>query len=176
MATQLIERPAADEHSPYYEKYVVKVPDGDLISLLREQVMDTVALLRGISPDRANFAYAPGKWSIKEVVGHIIDTERVMTYRAMRISRGDPTPLPSFDENVFVANSNFAERTLDDLLEELQVVRAATVHLARNMNAVMLARRGTAGGNPVTVRALLYIVAGHERHHAQLLRERYVSQ
>lgn len=176
MSPQLIERPAADEHAPYYEKYVSKVPDGDLLALLREQVMDTTALLRDVPPERADYAYAPGKWSIKEVVGHIVDTERVMTYRALRISRGDATPLASFDENTFVANSNFSRRTLPDLLEELQVVRAATVHLAKNLDATMLARRGTAGGNPVTVRALLYIVAGHEQHHAQLLRERYLSR
>lgn len=175
MATQLIERPAADEHAPYYEKYVTKVPDGDLISLLREQVVETVGLLRGVTSERANHAYAPGKWSIKEVVGHITDTERVMTYRAMRISRGDTTPLASFDENLYVANSNFAQRSLGDLLEELQIVRASTVQLARHMDAAMLARRGTASGNPVSVRALLYIVAGHERHHAQLLRERYLT-
>ncbi|HVX41326.1 MAG TPA: DinB family protein [Gemmatimonadaceae bacterium] len=176
MPTQLMERPAADEHAPYYERYVAKVPSGDLISLLREQVMDTTALLRGVSAERANYAYAPGKWSIKEVVGHMADTERVMAYRALRISRGDTTPLASFDENLFVANSNFASRTLDDLLEEFQVVRASTVHMARQLDERMLALRGTASANPVTVRALLYIIAGHERHHTALLRERYLSQ
>ncbi len=176
MATRLIDRPAADEHAPYYEKYVARVPDGDLISVLREQAEQTTALLRGVAPERENFAYAPEKWSIKEVLGHIIDTERVMTYRALRISRADTTPLASFDEKVFVANSNFARRTLADLVEEFQVVRAATVHLAKHLDPEMLTRRGTASGNPVTVRALLYIVAGHERHHTQLVRERYLSQ
>ena len=172
--TQSIARPHADEHSPYYAKYIEQVPDGDLISMLREQLMETVALLRNVG-DRADYAYAPGKWTTKEVIGHISDVERVMSYRALRIARDDKTNLPGFDENAFVANANFGRRTVDDLLEELQVVRAATIHLAKHLDADELARRGTANGNEITVRALLYIIAGHERHHATLLREKYLK-
>jgi hypothetical protein len=176
MSTATIERPHADEHAPYYGKYIARVPDGDLVSLLREQLMDTVALLRGVSPDRADFAYGPGKWTIKEVVGHLVDVERVMAYRALRFARNDRTELPGFDENTWAVNSDAASRTLGDLLEEFQVVRSSTIHLAKHLSADALARRGSANGQEVSVRALFYIIAGHERHHADLLRERYLPQ
>ncbi|MDB4878441.1 MAG: DinB family protein [Gemmatimonadetes bacterium] len=176
MSAATIERPHADEHAPYYGKYIARVPDGDLVSLLREQLMDTVALLRGVSPDRADFAYGPGKWTIKEVVGHLVDTERVMAYRALRFARNDRTELPGFDENTWAVNSDAASRTLGDLLEEFQVVRSSTIHLAKHLSADALARRGSANGQEVSVRALFYIIAGHERHHADLLRERYLPQ
>jgi hypothetical protein len=176
MNTTTIQRPLADEHAPYYGKYIARVPDGDLVSLLRDQLMDTVALLRGVSPDRADFAYGPGKWSIKEVVGHMIDVERVMSYRALRFARNDATELPGFDENSWAVAAGSASRTLGDLLEEFQVVRSATIHLAKHLSADALARRGSANGQQVSVRALFYIIAGHERHHAELLRERYLPQ
>lgn len=174
MTTQPIQRPKADEHAPYYGKYIAQVPEGDLVSLLREQLMDTVSLLRG-ARDRADFAYAPGKWTLKESIGHLGDVERVMAYRALRVSRGDRTNLPGFDENAYVANASFSRRTLDDLLEELQVIRASTIHLARHLSPEELARRGTANGNEVTARALFYIIAGHERHHVQLFRDKYLK-
>lgn len=176
MTTSTIPRPKADEHSPYYARYIDRVPDGDLIALLRDQLMDTVALLRRVPTDREDFAYAEGKWTIKEVVGHIIDVERVMSYRALTFARNDATPLPGFDENAWVPAGNFGARTLTDLVEELQLVRAATVHFAKNLDAAMLARRGLANGQGVSVRALLYIIAGHERHHLALFRERYSLQ
>src|SRR4051812_6710379 len=169
-----VPRPSADEHLAYYSKYVDRVPDGDLISILREQLMDTVALLRGVSAEKADFAYAPGKWTIKEVVGHMMDTERVMAYRALRFARNDKTDLPGFDENTWVPNANFGARTLGDLLEEFQVVRASTIHLAKHLDDETLKRRGSANGAEVTVRALFYIIAGHERHHVALLKERYL--
>jgi hypothetical protein len=174
-ATLLIPRPGPTEHAPYYARYIGRVPDGDLIALLRDQVIETSALLRGVSDDRANFAYAPGKWTIKEVVGHISDVERVMAYRALRFARKDATPLPGFDENAWGPAGEFGARTLGDLVEELQVVRAATIQLAKHLSQEALARVGTANGTPTSVRALLYIIAGHERHHAELLRERYLS-
>ncbi len=176
MTAQTIERPQPDEHVAYYGKYIDRVPDGDLVSLLRDQVMDTVALLGDLPPDRADFAYAPGKWTVKEVVGHMIDVERVMSYRALRFARNDKTPVPGFDENIWAANAESGARAIGDLLEEFQGVRMATVHLARHLSAEALARRGSANGAEVSVRALLYIIAGHERHHAELLRERYLSQ
>jgi uncharacterized damage-inducible protein DinB len=176
MTTAAIVRPKADEHAEYYGRYISQVPEGDLVTLLREQIIDTVALLSGVSPERANYAYAPGKWTIKEVVGHMIDVERVMSFRALWFARNDKTDLPGFDENQWVPHSNSASRTLDDLLEEFQVVRAATVHLAKHLDAGALERRGNASGNPVSVRALLYIIAGHERHHAALFRDRYLTQ
>lgn len=172
MSTVTIARPAADEHSAYYGKYVERVPDGDLVSLLREQIVETAALLRR-SRDRADFAYAPGKWTLKQVVGHLADVERVMAYRALWIARNDTTPLPGFDENAWVDNAKFGARSLDDLVEEFEVLRASTVQLASHLDAEELARRGSSSGNPMSVRALFYIIAGHERHHVALFRERY---
>lgn len=175
MSTTAIARPRADEHAEYFSRYISQVPDGDLVSMLREQAVETVTLLQDLTPAQANYAYAPGKWTIKQVIGHIIDGERVFVYRAMRFARCDSTELPGFDENAFVDNANFNERTLGDLLEELQVVRASTIQFAKNLDAEALTRRGSANGNGISVRALLYVVAGHERHHAKLLRERYLS-
>ena len=175
MSSSPIARPQPSEHAEYYGRYIQRVPDGDVVSLLREQLMETVALLRDVSGEREDHAYGPGKWSIKQVVGHMIDTERVMAYRALRFARNDKTELPGFDENSFVANANFPSRTLGDLLEELQVVRASTIQFAKHLDGEALTRRGSANGQEVTVRALIYIIAGHERHHAAILRERYLG-
>lgn len=167
-------RPGSDEYAPYYEKYVQRVPDGDIVALLQNQIAETARLLRNAPAERADHAYAPGKWTLKEVVGHMVDVERVMSYRALRFSRNDTTDLPGFDENVFVANSNFAKRTLADLVDELEAVRAATVHLAKHIDSEAMARRGTANNTSATVQGLLYIIAGHELHHVALIRERYL--
>ena len=171
-----ITRPNSNEHHEYYGRYISKVPEGDLISLLRDQARETDALLRGLSEDRANYAYAPGKWTVKEVVGHLSDGERVFAYRALTVARNDKTPLPSFDENAWAAESNASSRSLADLLDEFQAVRAATIQLAKGMDPEHAARIGTASGNPISPRALLYIAAGHERHHVDLLKERYLSR
>jgi len=166
-------RPSAGEHAPYYGKYIALVPDGDVVSVLRDQSAETVRLLRNLSPGKADYAYAPGKWTVKEVVGHVIDAERIFAYRALRFARGDKTELAGFDENTYVPAGQFGLRTMNDLLDEFEVVRASTIQLARHLDAEALDRRGTASQNPVSVRALLYIIAGHERHHVALLRERY---
>ena len=176
MSTLTIPRPTADEHVEYYSRYISKVPDGDLIAMLRDQIVETVGLLHGLSDEQANYAYAPGKWTIKEVVGHIADAERVFQYRALTFARSPGTSLPGFDENAWVPAGEFGRRALADLLDELQVVRASTVHLARQFDEEMLKRRGSANGNDISVRALLYIIAGHERHHVALFRERYLKQ
>ena len=173
--TITIPRPAPDEHLEYYGKYIARVPDGDLVAMLREQVLETVTLLRGVSDAKANSAYAPGKWSIKEVIGHVMDTERVMAYRALTFARAGTGDLPGFDENAWTPGGKFNARTLPDLLEELEVVRASTTHFARHLDAKTLTNRGRANGAEVSVRALLYIIAGHERHHVALLRERYLA-
>jgi uncharacterized damage-inducible protein DinB len=175
MNTVTIGRPAADEHSAYFGRYIARVPDGNLVEQLREQLTDTVSLLRSVPESRANYAYAPGKWSIKGVVQHIIDVERVMAYRALRFARNDKTELPGFDENQWAESANADARTLGDLLEELEVVRESTIHFAKHLSAEAQERRAKANGQEMSVRALLYIIAGHERHHAALLRERYLS-
>jgi hypothetical protein len=170
-----IARPQQDEYIPYYHKYIALVPEGDLVETLRTQLGDTLALLRSIPEARASHRYAPGKWSIKEVVGHMADVERVMTYRALRIARGDTTPLPGFDENAWVPAANFDARTLASLAHELQEVRRATTAFFETLGPEAAARRGTTNNAAVSARALAYIVAGHERHHVAILRGRYLS-
>jgi uncharacterized damage-inducible protein DinB len=174
MTNRQTRRPDPSEHLPYYEKYVLLVPDGDLLSTLEEQMNETQALLRNVPEDRAMFRYGPGKWSVKEVVGHLIDTERIFTYRALRFARNDATPLPGFDENEFVANSDFDRRTLGGLLDEWEQVRRATLTFFRNLGEEAWDRRGNANNAAMSVRAAAWIIAGHERHHRTILRERYL--
>jgi hypothetical protein len=173
MTTLVIERPKADEHSPYFSRYIDRVPEGNLIGLLESQFADTLALLRRVPRDREDFAYADGKWTVKEVVGHLSDSERVFAYRALRFARNDATELASYDENAWVANANFGRRSLADLVDEFNAIRQCTIRLANTLNADEMARRGVANGQVVSVRALIYIIAGHERHHVGLFRERY---
>ena len=139
---------------------------------LAVQHHDTIDTLRKAKA-KGDHAYAPGKWTVKEVIGHLCDAERVFAYRAMRFARADATELPGFDENAYVANANFRSRTMDDLLDEMFAVRAATLSLAKHLPESAMSNRGSANGSPVTVRALFYIIAGHERHHLGILRERY---
>lgn len=174
MGTATIERPQADEHSEYYTKYIQRVPDGNLVTLLREQIVETAVLVRGGSA-RADYAYAPGKWTVKQTILHLSDVERVMTYRALRFARNDTTPVPGFDENAWADAARVGNRTLDDLVDEFEVVRSATVQLASHLDPDELARRGTANHHGISVRALFYIIAGHERHHVALLKERYLT-
>ncbi len=168
-----ISRPNPDEHIPYYGRYIALVPDGDFVSQLGSEIGNTIGLLRRAPADRADFAYAPGKWTVKEVVGHMTDVERVMGFRALWFARNDAQPLPGFDENAWVPSGGFAGRSLSDLTDEFQAVRSATLSLARGLDPSSLTRRGTANGAEISVRALLYIIAGHERHHVGLLKERY---
>lgn len=173
MSTTLSPRPASDEYLSYYERYISLVPDGNLVELLAEQNRETVRLLSEVDDNRALYAYAPGKWTIKEVVGHLSDAERIFAHRALRFARSDGQPLPGFDENAYVPAGRFNERPIADLVDEFRAIRASTVHLFRYLNDEELARRGIANNNPISVRALAFVIAGHERHHAKLLRERY---
>jgi hypothetical protein len=173
MSTTLSPRPASDEYLAYYERYIALVPDGNLVELLGAQNLETVRLLSGVDDKRGLYAYAPGKWTIKEVIGHLSDAERVFTHRALRFARGDAQPLPGFDENAYVPAGRFNERPIGDLVDEFRAIRASTVHLFRYLSEEETARRGIANNNPISVRALGFVIAGHERHHAKLLRERY---
>lgn len=166
-------RPAADEYAPYYGTYTSKVPDGDIVQTLRAQVSLTLAHLRAIPESRGGYRYADGKWSIREVVGHLTDAERIFAGRAMRFARADATALPGFDENAYVANARFNERTLASLIAEFEAVRNATVAFFDSLLAEEWTRHGEASGKNVSVRALAWIVAGHELHHLTVLRERY---
>ena len=172
-ATAPAGRPDASEYAPYYERYVSQI-EGDVLETLERQGAQTLALLGGISEAAAGSRYEPGKWSVKELVGHMIDGERIFAYRALRFARGDATPLPGFDQDPYVAAGNFDARTLSSLAEEFRHVRASTLALFRGLDAEAWSRGGTASDNPVTVRAIAYIIAGHEAHHVGDLRERYL--
>ena len=147
MTSCVIPRPAADEFAPYYGKYIARVPDGDLCRILADQLAETLALIRSIPEARGTHRYAPGKWSIKEVFGHVCDSERIFSYRALRIARGDATPLPGFEQDDYIPTGRFDQRTLADLSEELAAVRQATLQLFRHLDPTALARRGTASGH-----------------------------
>jgi len=173
MMTTGYTRPGPDEYAPYYGTYVSQVPGGDLLTILAEQMAEVTSLLQPLSEGQASFAYAPGKWTIKEVVGHLIDAERVFAYRAMSFARGDASPLPSFDENAWISPGRFNDRSLASLLDELAAVRKATIALLAGLPLEARTRRGTASGKEISVRALGYIVPGHVTHHLQVLKDRY---
>lgn len=170
----MIARPQADEYAPYYAGYIGRVPDGaDLSAVLAQQPDELRALLAATSEDTANVRPAPGEWSIKEVVGHINDCERVFAYRAMRIARGDSTPLPGFEQNAYVEGTDFNRRALADLVEEFALQRRANLLTFRPLTDAETARLGTASGNPFSARALLYALAGHVMHHVESLKTTY---
>ncbi|HYO63819.1 MAG TPA: DinB family protein [Pyrinomonadaceae bacterium] len=170
------DRPEETEYLAYYGRYVALVPEGDILGTLRAQLEDTVALLRGVPESQETFRYADGKWSVRELVGHMIDTERIFAYRALRFARNDQTPLPGYDENEYVSNSSYDSYALADLAAELRSVREATMFLFKHMDAAAWRRTGSANGAEVSVRALAYIIAGHELHHRGILRDRYLSR
>ena len=167
----IMTRPESTEYAPYFERYISLVPAGDLLATLA--VQPVAELIEGLSEERADFRYADGKWSVKEVLGHIIDTERIMAYRALRVGRNDATGLPGFEQDPYVEFGGFGARTLEDLVGEFRVVRAATLCLLRGMPAEAWARAGRADGKAVTARALAWLIAGHELYHARIYRERY---
>ncbi|WP_159883296.1 DinB family protein [Paenibacillus puerhi] len=169
----MMERPNRDEYNDYYAVYVGLVPAGDLEAILRSQENETLDIYRPLSEEQARYRYAPDKWSLKEMLGHLTDTERVMSYRLLRISRGDMSPLAGFDQDEFVQESGFDNLPLALLLEDYQAVRASTLTLLRTLDARKLARKGVANGSEVSVRALACVIAGHEAHHLNVIRERY---
>ena len=164
-----IARPASDEYAPFYAGYVQGVPEGDPLELLMTQFQDTGAYLAALGDDVASRPYAPGKWSVKDVILHVADTERVMAYRAMCIARGESAKLPGFDQDGYVAAGRAGDRPLERLLGELAAVRMGTVALFQGLPDGATERRGSGNGVSVTVRALLYIVLGHELHHRSSL-------
>jgi hypothetical protein len=167
-------RPAADEFNPFYAGYIAQVPDGDVVEALIGGAEIASALLGDLDEEAASFAYAPGKWTLKEVLLHCADAERIFTYRALRIARGDETPLPGFDENAYVPLSGAANRTIEDILDEFESVREATVTMFSGLPADAWTRRGTASNNAISVRALAWITAGHLLHHLGVIQDRYL--
>lgn len=169
-----IQRPASDEYAPYYGTYIDKVTEPDLEAALGAQRRSTADLLAGLDEARAAHRYAPGKWSLREVIGHLADAERIFAYRLLRIARRDETPMPGFDENTYVPAGEFERRPLSQVAAEYGDVRAATLALLGGLTPEALARRGTASGKPISARALAFIIAGHEKHHIDVIRERYL--
>lgn len=160
-------RPVADEYRSFYDTYIRLVPDDDIIALLDTQIAEAVAALAPFTPAQADWRPAPGEWNAKEIVGHLADAERVFVYRALCFARADPTPLPGMDPDGFMAAANFADRSLDDLVDEFAAIRRTSLALFRSLDAAAWARGGVADGSPVSVRALAYIIVGHALHHAQ---------
>lgn len=168
-----IPRPAPGEHAPYFAGYVAAVPGDDAWPALAAGLEATPRAFAALDDARAMHRYAPGKWSVKEVLGHVTDTERVFAYRVLRFARADATPLPGFDENRWVPAGRFDARPLASLVDEFRAVRAATLALLAGLDADALVRRGPANGFETSVRAIAWMTAGHERHHLAILRERY---
>ena len=167
------QRPAAGEYAPFFAGYVKLVPEADVLPVLAAQASEIRRLAGTIPANRETFRYAPGKWSIRETFGHIGDAERVFGYRAFCISRGDQAPLPGFDENDYIAESAYDEQTVAKLAEDFAGLRASNLAVLGRLDPAHWARSGNANGNPVSLRALAFIMAGHARHHVEVLKARY---
>jgi len=166
-------RPIEGEHSSYYQGYIDQVQSDNFLEVLKDALSETVPYLESLPAEKWDYKYAPEKWTIKEVMLHIIDTERVFSYRAMRVSRNDKTPLPGFEQDDFVPNSNASNRSGESIIEEYKALRNSTIQLYQNFSQEQLDRIGTASGFPVSALALGFITAGHEIHHLRILKERY---
>ncbi len=171
----MIARPGSQDHSPYFAVYIDRVPEGDLVEQLRGQRSAMEELLTELPPEKLTYRYAEGKWSVAQLLGHIADTERVMSYRLLRIARGDDTPLAGFDQDLFVAQAGHDGWSIDRLRAEYDAVRGATLSLLQGLPERAFSRRGIVSGNETTAAALAYIIAGHELHHVDALRRLYME-
>jgi hypothetical protein len=174
VATSAATRPEKSEYVTYYEKYVSLVPDGDVVSTLSTQIDETLALLRGLPASVSTYRYAPDKWSVNEMLGHVIDAERMFGSRALVFARNDTARMPSFEQDDYVRNSTADAFPLSELADELEAVRRSTVFLFKHLDEQAWGRRGIANNSEVSVRALAYIIAGHELHHRSILESRYL--
>lgn len=167
--------PETNEYDPYYSKYISQVPETDIREAYASQPAELRAVLANVSEEKGTFAYADGKWTIKELLSHIIDGERIFAYRMLRIARGDETPIEGFEQDGYIENSNANNRSFDDLLSEFDLTRQANVLFLNNLDEAALSRMGTASDVPVSVRAIANICIGHVRHHVSILKERYLA-
>jgi DinB superfamily len=167
-------RPQTGEYASYFERYISLVPGNDILAAFEEQSRQMLLLFSGRTDTDGDFRYAPEKWTLKEVLGHMNDTERIMGYRALRIARGDATPMEGFEQDDYVRNGPWGQRPLTDAIEDYVAIRRATVSLFRNLDEPAWTRRGVANKHEVTVRALAYTIAGHELHHRKILEEKYL--
>ena len=171
-----MKRPGPDEHGEYYSTYIDRVPDDrPLVDVLGEAPDELDALFGDLPAEREDFAYEPGKWTCREVLGHVIDTERLFSYRVLHIARADAAELPGMDQDEWAAASNAAGRPIPELLHEFRALRTANAAFFTSLDEEALSRRGVASGAECTVRALIHIIAGHELHHRDVLRERYLA-
>jgi len=176
VANPSLTRPEPTEYAPYHAGYISLVPGNDILVTLDAQRRQTLLLLSGRDDKDADFRYAPDKWSAKEVLGHVCDTERIFAYRALRLARGDRTPLPGFEQDDYIRNANFTARPLAELIEDYIAVRRASITLFRNLEEPAWIRRGIVNNHELTVRALAYMIAGHELHHRKILEEKYFAK
>ncbi len=174
MKMVLNDRPLQKEYGSYYETYIRLVPEGNVVEVLADQLKAASEYLSDIPEDRGNYRYAPGKWSLKEVLGHINDNERVMSYRLLRFARGDRTSLAGYDQDEFMKGVSFDSLNLSEIIEDYISVRRATLTLLRGLSEEAWSRKGIANENELSVKALAYIIAGHELHHLNIVKERYI--
>jgi len=170
-----IRRPDPSEYAPHYARYIELVPDGDLVAQLEGQMQELDHLLADLPEASGGFRYAEGKWSLKELVGHLTDTERIMAYRLLRIARGDQTPLAGFEQDDYVRTGRADARPLRELAAEFTAVRRATLALVRSLDAEAWSRLGNASGKPVSAAALAHVLVGHVSHHLEILAARYLQ-
>jgi hypothetical protein len=164
-----------EEYNVLFERYVKLVPEGDIPDILTQSLKNTTDVFSTVSEDRANYRYAPGKWKLKEVLGHITDNERIMSYRLLRIARGDKTPLAGYDQEALMGGASFDTCPLPDLLEDYTVVRRATITLLRGLSKEAWSRRGIVNESESSAKAWAYIIAGHELHHMKVIKEKYLN-
>jgi hypothetical protein len=175
MSKAFLARPEPSEYSEYHDAYISKVPGDDILSFLQQQLDATMALMETIDEATGNYRYESGKWSIKEVLGHITDSERVFAYRAAVFARGDNTPLPGFDQDIWAKHAPFANVSMRDIAADFQNVRRSTISLLKQLDSEAWNRRGTANNKEVTTRALAFMIGGHTQHHLDILKTRYLD-
>lgn len=172
----MIGRPETEEYNVYFSRYVNLVPEGDIAQILRNQLEETTAVLSAIPAQLGDYRYAPGKWSIKQVISHLADNERIMSYRMLRIARGDQTPLPGYDQNAYMATVDFAANSLQDMIDDFAAARKATLSLIALLPIEGWVRTGSANNSPLSARALAYIIAGHVTHHMNGIKANYLKK
>ena len=175
MGNQKTGRPEENEFAPFYKGYIGQVIEDDAVTALDAELAESLAFFREIEEQKSKTSYAEGKWTIRQVLGHIVDAERVMSYRALRFARNDKTELPGFEQDDFIRGGSFNEISLGDMLREFEYLRRANILMFRNLSAEAWDRNGSANGNQITVRALAYIIVGHEKHHRKIVKERYLG-
>jgi len=169
-----MQKPNPEEHTPYFSLYIDTVPNIDIIDALKMQADSLPKLLAGVTEEKSQYRYAPEKWSVKELTGHILETERIMAYRALCISRNEKVSLPSFDQDEYVRQTDYSKITMKGLLEEFIVLRKSNILMLKNFTEEMCSRKGLANQKPITVRALAYVIYGHAQHHINILNEKYL--